>query len=259
MISRIHPLPAFRDNYIWTVVGGGGRGACVVDPGDAAPVIEFLDANRMQLNDILITHHHMDHTGGLRELIGKYRPRVYGPAGIAGIEHVLAEGDRLEVFGVDFRVFEVPGHTLDHIAYFHDGNRHDTPILFCGDTLFAAGCGRLFEGTPAQMLASLRKFMVLPPRTAVHCTHEYTMANLSFAAAADPANADLRSRISVEQGKRDNGRPTLPSTIGLELETNPFLRCGQPELAASAGRRLGRSAADETEVFATIRKWKDQF
>ncbi|MYC59415.1 MAG: hydroxyacylglutathione hydrolase [Gammaproteobacteria bacterium] len=259
MISRIHPLPAFRDNYIWTVIDGDGGAACVVDPGDPAPVIEFLNANSLHLSDILITHHHMDHTGGLGELIGKYAPRVFGPPGIPGIGKVLAEGDRLEVFGVDFRVFEVPGHTLDHIAYFHAGSKHDTPILFCGDTLFAAGCGRLFEGTPAQMLDSLRKLMVLPPETAVHCTHEYTMANLSFAAAADPANSELQSRIRNEQGKRDIGKPTLPSTIGLELATNPFLRCGLPDLAASAGRRLGRPPTDETEVFATIRKWKDQF
>ncbi len=259
MISRIHPLPAFRDNYIWTLIDGGSSSACVVDPGDAAPVLEFLGANSLRLSDILITHHHMDHTGGLRELIGKFRPRVFGPAGIPGIDKLLAEGDRIEVFGVDFGVFEVPGHTLDHIAYFHDGGCHDTPILFCGDTLFAAGCGRLFEGTPAQMLDSLRKLMVLPPETAVHCTHEYTLANLAFAAVADPANPELQSRIGIEQGKRDIGRPTLPSTMGMELATNPFLRCGSPELAASARKRLGRPVMDETEVFAAIRQWKDQF
>ncbi len=259
MISRIHPLPAFRDNYIWTLIDSDGSSACVVDPGDAAPVMEFLGAGSLHLSDILITHHHMDHTGGLRELIGKYRPRVFGPADIPGVDKLLSEGDRVEVFGIDFRVFEVPGHTLDHIAYFHDGGHHDTPILFCGDTLFAAGCGRLFEGTPAQMLESLRKLMVLPPETAVHCTHEYTLANLAFAAVADPANPELQSRIGIEQGKRDIGRPTLPSTIGIELATNPFLRCGSPELAASARKRLGRPVMDETEVFAAIRQWKDQF
>lgn len=259
MISQIHPLPAFRDNYIWTVFNSDGRNACVVDPGDAVPVIEFLTARRLQLSDILITHHHMDHTGGLPELIEKYRPRVFGPAGIPGIGKRLAEDDRIEVFGIDFDVFEVPGHTLDHIAYFHDGSGHDKPILFCGDTLFAAGCGRLFEGTPAQMLDSLRKLMALPPETAVYCTHEYTLANLAFAAAADPVNPELQLRMKNEQDKRDIGKPTLPSTIGLELATNPFLRCGQPDLAASARRRLGRPAADETEVFATIRQWKDQF
>ncbi len=264
MIARIHPISAFRDNYIWTLLGGGGRGeeegkACVVDPGDAGPVLDFLAAEGLRLTDILITHHHWDHTGGLPALIEKHRPRVHGPAGIDDVERVLTEGDRVEILGVDFDVLEVPGHTLDHIAYFHDGGRHDTPILLCGDTLFAAGCGRLFEGAPAQMLTSLRKLAAMPPATAVYCTHEYTMANLDFAAAAEPSNQRLRTRIAEEQRKRDSGLPTLPSSIELELATNPFLRCGRPELAASAARRLGRRAADETEVFAAIRQWKDQF
>lgn len=259
MISRIHPLPAFRDNYIWTLINSNGESACVVDPGDPEPVIKYLAANGLRLTDILITHHHFDHTGGLAALIGKFQPRVSGPAGIDGIDRILTEGDRLEVFDVCFEVLEVPGHTLDHIAYFHDGSHHDRSILFCGDTLFAAGCGRLFEGVPAQMLDSLGKLAALPAETAVYCAHEYTLANLAFAAAADPANPDLHERIQVEQGKRDYGRPTLPSSIGLELATNPFLRCGRPELAERAALRLGRPATDETEVFASIRKWKDQF
>ena len=259
MIPRIHPLPAFKDNYIWTLMSSDGVSAGVVDPGDARPVIEFLSENRLRLSDILITHHHMDHTGGLGELIEKYQPRVFGPGGIKGIDHILEEGDHVEVFEVGFRVIEVPGHTLDHIAFFHDGGSHDTPILFCGDTLFAAGCGRLFEGTPPQMLGSLRKLTALPPATAVHCAHEYTLANLAFATAAEPRNVKLRSRIKIEQGKRNIGRPTLPSNIELELATNPFLRCDLPELAASAMRRLGRPAKDEIEVFAAIRKWKDNF
>lgn len=259
MIAGIHPLPAFRDNYIWALIGDDGESACVVDPGDPAPVREFLDAKRLKLSDILITHHHHDHTGGLQDLIARHRPRVFGPAGIGDIDQILGEGGRVTVFGVDFTVFAVPGHTLDHIAYYHDGSAHGIPLLFCGDTLFAAGCGRLFEGTPAQMLASLRKLMALPPQTAVHCTHEYTLANLAFAAAADPANTALRERAAAERNKRENGQPTLPSTIELELATNPFLRCGEPELAASAAGRLGRPALDETEVFTAIRQWKDEF
>ncbi len=231
----------------------------MVDPGDPAPVARLLAARGLQLSDILITHHHQDHTGGLRELVRRFRPRVYGPAHIDGVDRIVAEGDRITVFDVDFGVLEVPGHTLDHIAYFHDGGRHDTPILFCGDTLFAAGCGRLFEGSPAQMLDSLHKLMALPAATAVYCTHEYTLANLAFALAADPDNPALRSRAGAEQGKIDQGRPTLPSTLALELATNPFLRCARPELAASAGGRLGRAARNELEVFATIRLWKDQF
>ena len=259
MISRIHPIPAFRDNYIWALIGEDGANACVVDPGDPAPVREFLDSRGLALSDILITHHHHDHTGGLADLIGRYQPRVYGPAGIVGVAGTLEEGSRVTVLGVEFAVFEVPGHTLDHIAYYHDGGARGDPLLFCGDTLFAAGCGRLFEGSPAQMLASLRKFTALPPATAVHCTHEYTLANLAFAMAADPDNAALRSRVESERKKREQGRPTLPSTLALELATNPFLRCGEAALAASAGSRLGRPAHDETEVFATIRQWKDQF
>ena len=259
MISRIHPIPAFRDNYIWTLIGDDGANACVVDPGDPAPVREFLDSQGLGLSDVLITHHHHDHTGGLVDLIGGYQPRVHGPAGIAGVAETLGEGGRVAVLGVEFRVFEVPGHTLDHIAYFHDGSAHESPLLFCGDTLFAAGCGRLFEGSPAQMLASLRKISVLPPATAVYCTHEYTLANLAFAVAADPDNPALRSRVESEEEKREQGRPTLPSTLDLELATNPFLRCGEAALAASAAKRLGRPVTDETEVFAAIRKWKDQF
>ena len=259
MISTIRPLPAFRDNYIWAMTSGDGARACVVDPGDPAPVREFLAAGGLDLSDILITHHHLDHTGGLAELIAEHQPRVFGPPGIAGVGHVLGEGESIEVFGIGFEILEVPGHTLDHIAYYHDGSIHGAPLLFCGDTLFAAGCGRLFEGTPAQMLTSLEKLKTLPPDTAVFCTHEYTMANLAFAAAADPTNPQLRSRVEVERSKRENDQPTLPSTIGLELATNPFLRCAEPGLAASAAARLGREAANETEVFTAIRRWKDEF
>ena len=259
MISQIHPLPAFKDNYIWTLISDDGRRACVVDPGDPAPVRKYLDENGLRLSDILITHHHLDHTGGLKELIGKYRPRVAGPGGIPGIDRILGEGSRLAIFDIEFEVFEVPGHTLDHIAYFHDGGIHRAPLLFCGDTLFAAGCGRLFEGSPAQMLASLDKLKTLPPATAVHCTHEYTMANLAFAVAAEPANPALRARVKSEGNKRANGLPTLPSSLELELATNPFLRCGELALAASAAGLLGRPATNEIEVFAAIRQWKDQF
>ncbi len=259
MISRIDPISAFQDNYFWALVDDGAGKACIVDPGDAARVVEFLSRNGLQLSDILLTHHHIDHIGGVAELIGRYRPRVFGPAGIAGVEEVLRENRRIEVFGVDFRVFEVPGHTLDHIAYFHDGHRHDAPLLFCGDTLFAAGCGRLFEGSPAQMLESLGKLKALPGATEVYCAHEYTLANLAFAEAAEPGNPRLHSRIEQERGKLAKGRPTLPSSIGQELLTNPFLRCDQPGLAASAAQRLGRAASDETEVFTAIRQWKDRF
>ncbi len=261
MIASIHPIPAFSDNYIWTLQAEDGNSACVVDPGDAGPVVTYLEENGLALTDILITHHHPDHVGGLMRLVERYSPRVYGPgsSGIKGIKQVVQEGDRVEVFSEEFSVLEVPGHTMDHIAFYCAESRLGFPLLFCGDTLFAAGCGRLFEGTPELMHQSLGKLASLPADTRVYCTHEYTMANLSFAAAADPDNAILHERIDKEQHKRDEGNPTLPSSIGLELATNPFLRCGDPGVVKSAAAQLGRDTADEVEVFAAIRRWKDNF
>lgn len=259
MIGRIHPIPAFTDNYIWTILEADGDLAWVVDPGDAAPVIDYLETGGLRLAAVLITHHHADHTGGLKSLIARYDPVVYGPAGgsIPGISAPLREGDRIEVCGHAFGVLEVPGHTLDHIAYHCERRR--PPILFCGDTLFAAGCGRLFEGTPSLMHASLAKLAALAPDTQVYCTHEYTLANLRFASAADPDNSALTERIAREQRKRDHGDPTLPSSIRLELDTNPFLRCGHPALKASAESYANAPLAGEAEVFGALRKWKDNF
>lgn len=259
MIRQIHPIPAFADNYIWTVLDADSDLAWVVDPGDAAPVIDYLESGGLRLAGILITHHHADHTGGLEPLIERYGPVVYGPAGgsIPGISDPLREGDRIDVCGHAFEVLEVPGHTLDHIAY-HCGRRRP-PLLFCGDTLFAAGCGRLFEGTPALMHASLAKLAALSPDTLVYCTHEYTLANLRFAGAADPDNGVLAERAAREKRKRDDGDPTLPSNIRLELDTNPFLRCGHPALKASAESYANAPLADEAEVFGALRSWKDDF
>lgn len=259
MISNIHPIPAFSDNYIWALSEAGSNQACVVDPGDATPVINYLEDNELTLSDILITHHHADHTGGLRELIARYSPRVYGPepSNINGISQFVHEGDQVELFGHKFVVIEVPGHTLDHIAYYCD--QEQPPLLFCGDTLFAGGCGRLFEGTPQLMNQSLAKLGALKAETSVYCTHEYTMANLKFAQAADPANAVLLDRIHKEQQKRDSGVPTLPSSVQLELDTNPFLRCHEPALVQTAEQRLGHTPQNEVEVFAAIRGWKDNF
>ncbi len=258
MIREIFPIPAFRDNYIWTIVSDDGR-CCVVDPGDAAPVIEYVQNQQLTLSDILVTHHHPDHTGGLPALIEKYSPAVYGPNGsrITGINTFVEERGQVEVFNYQFSVLEVPGHTLDHVAY-HCADAKP-PILFCGDTLFAAGCGRLFEGSPAQMVNSLKKLAELAPTTRVYCTHEYTLANLRFAQAAEPDNSVLSNRVSEETQKRDKGMPTLPSTIALELATNPFLRFGEPKLAGAAATRLGRRPSDAVEVFATLRSWKDNF
>ena len=261
MISSIHPIPAFSDNYIWIATEEGSNNACVVDPGEASPVLDYLDAHDLSLTDILITHHHPDHTGGIQELNARYSPRITGPhaSNIKGLTQTVGEGDRVQLFDQAFAVIEVPGHTLDHIAFFCNDPSNESPILFCGDTLFAAGCGRLFEGTPSMMFESLAKLTALEPGTRVFCTHEYTMANLQFALAADPGNEVLKDRIILEQQKRDAGIPTLPSSIDLELATNPFLRCMNPELIKSAEDQLGRNPDNEVEVFAALRSWKDNF
>jgi hydroxyacylglutathione hydrolase len=261
MIETIHPIPAFTDNYIWAITEKGSNKACVVDPGDAAPVIEYLAREGLILSDILITHHHLDHTGGIRQLCNKYSPRVFGPesSNIEGITDFVVEGDCVELFGQSFSVLEIPGHTLDHIAFFSADQDQPTPILFCGDTLFAAGCGRLFEGSPAMMCSSLKKLSSLDTNTKVYCTHEYTLANLQFALAAEPDNDALLKRNQFELVKRNKGLPTLPSSIELEIATNPFIRCDKETLVTTARNRLGREPEDETEVFSTLRAWKDTF
>lgn len=259
MFDSIYPIPAFTDNYIWALVDSRRKKACVVDPGDAEPVLSYLTANKLSLVQILITHHHPDHTGGVARLTEKFAPLVYGPAnpGIRGITHALGEGETVDVLGHEFSVIEVPGHTLDHIAFFSAGP--EQPVLFCGDTLFAAGCGRLFEGTPEQMLASLGKLSSLPSDTLVYCTHEYTLANLKFALAAEPGNVELQERSAVETGKRANDEPTLPSSIARELATNPFLRCEQPEIKATVSKQSAQELHDEIATFAALRQWKDNF
>lgn len=261
MISKIHPIPAFTDNYIWAISEENSDKLAVVDPGDAAPVIAYLNAHKLTLSDILITHHHPDHTGGINELSNHYSPRVIGPkpSGIKGITEYVAEGEQTELFNHSFSVIEVPGHTLDHIAFSYVDKEQGNSILFCGDTLFAAGCGRLFEGTPAMMHKSLGKLASLDPDTRVYCTHEYTLANLKFALAADPDNDALKKRNQAETSKRNARLPTLPSSIKLELATNPFLRCSEPDLINSASTRLGRTPDSQVEVFSALRSWKDSF
>jgi hydroxyacylglutathione hydrolase len=257
---RVLTVPAFKDNYLWLV--HDGVNAAVVDPGDSEPILAALAAHKLTLTAILLTHHHADHIGGVPKLLAHSPVPVFGPRNdnISALTEPLGEGDRVEVPGLDLtlRVLDVPGHTSGHIAYVREtAGEH---WLFCGDTLFAGGCGRIFEGTPAQMADSLGKLAALPDDTAVYCAHEYTLSNLRFASAVEPGNEALRRRIEVEGAKRAAGEPTVPSNIGLEKATNPFLRYREAEIVASlvAADKLAPGAAP-LAAFAALREWKNTF
>ena len=251
-------LPAFTDNYIWML--HDGKDAVVVDPGESAPVIAALDAQRLTLASILVTHHHNDHVGGVDALRSRLQGPVYAPKRerITQPNVPLNDGDAVEVLGLRFEVIDVPGHTSGHIAYFHAGSASMAPILFCGDTLFSGGCGRLFEGTPAEMHTSLSRLAALPGNTRVCCAHEYTLSNLKFARAVEPANTALHQYIAWCEATRASGQPTLPSSIALERDINPFMRCDQATVARSA---LAHSAASDepVAVLAALRQWKNDF
>ncbi len=252
---EIVPLPAFQDNYIWTL--RAGKHAAVVDPGEARPVKEYLAREGLILAAILATHHHPDHVGGIAELVAMTKVPVFGPKGepIPELTDPVGQDDRVDIpaLAASFTVLDIPGHTRAHVAYYGSG------ALFCGDTLFACGCGRVFEGTAAQMLASLSKLAALPDETLVYCGHEYTLANIRFARAVDPDNAVLAAREERAQRLRAAGRPTLPSTLGEERATNPFLRCAEPAVVESANKYLGSRMSDPVSVFAAIREWKNRF
>lgn len=251
-------LPAFEDNYFWLL--HDGREALVVDPGDAEPVQAALRQHRLKLASILVTHHHGDHTGGVAALHQATGAQVYGPARetIPRPFTALQGGDEIEALGQRFRVIDVPGHTAGHIAYLaHDVD--GAPLLFCGDTLFSGGCGRIFEGTPAQMLASLDALAALPPDTRVCCAHEYTLSNLRFARAVEPGNAALAEYQQRCQVLRAANAPTLPTTIGTERAINPFLRSRESAVAQAVRAHAGLATDDETAVFAALREWKNEF
>jgi hydroxyacylglutathione hydrolase len=252
---RVIPLRAFADNYVWTI--RDARRAAVVDPGDAGPVVDYLEREKLELVAILNTHHHADHVGGNAGLLVRWKVPVYGPHDdrIGEVTQRLRDGEHcvLPHFGIEFRVLEIPGHTRTHIAFYGGG------MLYCGDTLFAVGCGRLFEGTPRQMHESLSRLMQLPDTTQVYCGHEYTLSNIRFAKAADPDNSALRELEARATMLRDRGLPTLPSTIGQEKATNPFVRCDDPNVMASASKYAGRPLTDPVSVLATIREWKNRF
>lgn len=257
---QIEALPAFNDNYIWLLQDPASRRCAVVDPGDAAPVLAWLEAHPdWRLEDILITHHHNDHVGGVEALKAATGARVSGPASerIPARDVALQDNAVVRVLDTDFQVFAVPGHTLGHIAYFSE--QPAIPLLFSGDTLFAAGCGRLFEGTPEQMHASLQRLAALPGATQVYCAHEYTLSNLRFACAVEPTNPQVLARFAEVSRLRAENRISLPSTIALERLTNPFLRVDETSVKEKADERTGALNPTPSAVFAGLRAWKDRF
>ena len=254
---KIIPLPAFTDNYIWAIVYGNS--CVVVDPGDSSPVFDFLESNNLGLERILITHHHSDHTGGMLALAKKYDCPVYGPTGehIKGLTSKVSEGDEITIFNLKLKIFDTPGHTLDHIAYFHSSDKGS--YLFCGDTLFSGGCGRLFEGTAEDMFYSLNKFISLPEETLVFCAHEYTQSNLKFALSVNPSNLDLIKYSKKVDELRSNSKITLPSNIGLEKKINPFFLLNDKEILKNSEEFISGKISNSIESLAAIRSMKDSF
>jgi hydroxyacylglutathione hydrolase len=254
----VSPVRAFSDNYFWLIRSPvEPTDALVVDPGEAGPVDDALDRLGLRLRGILVTHHHGDHVGGVQELTNRHAVPAWGPAHdpLPCAVNTLDDGDTLalESLGLQFSVMAVPGHTLGHIAYVGHG------ALFCGDTLFSGGCGRLFEGSPQQMLSSLDRLAALPAETRVYCAHEYTLSNLRFANAADPHNPAVAAALSEVTDMRSRDEITLPSTIGRERRINPFLRCREPSVRAAAEQQCGRPLTADVDVFAAVRAWKDGF
>lgn len=252
-MMKVEFVPAFDDNYIWLPQDAQQTMAAIVDPGDATPVLDYLEQHSITPVAILITHHHGDHTGGIADILDHHEIPVYGPAheSIRHVSQPVQEGDVVELPFASLRVLDVPGHTRGHVAYYGEG------ALFCGDTLFAGGCGRLFEGTPQQMWQSLSKILALPDATQVYCAHEYTQANLQFAIVAEPDNAELQQRIVDTRQLRAQHKPTVPSSLALEKATNPFLRCQLPHIQAAAEDFAKRPLPQADDVFAVVRHWKD--
>lgn len=250
----VEPIPLLRDNYAWLLWPSGAESAAVVDPGEAAPVREALKQRGLRLQAILVTHHHPDHAGGVPELTEQGPVPVYGGRGepVSGLTRPVRDGERVAVPPLDLAVWETPGHTAGSVCYQGGG------LVFTGDTLFAGGCGRLFEGTAEEMYRSLTRLSRLPGETRVFCAHEYTLSNLSFALRVEPASPDLLTRRAAEEEKRARGAPTVPSTMEWERRTNPFLRCHVPTVREAAERFEGRALSSATEVFAALRRWKDQ-
>ncbi len=254
---EIIPLPALKDNYIWLLKNKASQHVAIVDPSEAAPVLDFITSENLIPIAIMITHHHWDHVGGIGGITEQFDIPVYTPKTetVAGSTHPVGEGDRilLPELDIGLNILDVPGHTAGAVAYYTD------KLVFSGDTLFTAGCGRMFEGTPPQMHTSLAKFKALPDETLLYCGHEYTLANLKFAADVDPDNKLVQERLIQVENARDLNQPTVPSTLAEEKATNPFLRCEETTIINAASQYAGKSVTKAAEVFAAIRQWKDSF
>ena len=254
-MTNVTAIPAFNDNYIWLISKENNKNVVIVDPGDARPVLATLKEHQYQPVAIIITHHHSDHIGGIKALTDQFNVPVYGPANerITAINHPLTEDDIVHIpeLGIHLQVIDVPGHTRGHIAFYADN------MLFCGDTLFTGGCGRLFEGTAEQMHHSLSKIAALPNETQVYCAHEYTLDNLNFAKVVEPDNTMLLQRISDTQAARKLNKFTVPATLELEKATNPFLRCHTPNVIKAAEKFASKPLNSGAETFAVVRHWKD--
>ena len=250
----VEPIKAYTDNYIWLI--STNEGSIVVDPGESKEILNLIDTNEIDLRGVLITHHHYDHTNGLLDLTNKMNLEVYGPEKIEGINNIVNESDKFSLIGIDFEVIEIPGHTLDHIAFFSSNNKD--PILFCGDTLFAGGCGRVFEGTFEQMFKSLKKISNYPKETKIFCGHEYTLSNLKFALEVDKDNKDLVNEFNNIEKLISSDIPSLPTNLNKELKLNPFLRCHDIDIKNKVIEKFD-IIDDELQIFTALRKWKDNF
>ena len=250
----VEPIKAYTDNYIWLV--STNEGSIVVDPGESKEILNLIDANEIDLKGVLITHHHYDHTNGLLDLTKKMNLEVYGPKKIEGINNIVKESDKFSLIGIDFEVIEIPGHTMDHLAFYSSNNKD--PILFCGDTLFAGGCGRVFEGTFEQMFKSLKKISNYPKETKIFCGHEYTLSNLKFALEVDKDNKQLADEYINVKKLISSDIPTLPTNLNKELKVNPFLRCDEINIKNKVIDKFD-IIDDELEIFTALRKWKDNF
>ena len=257
MAVRVEPITVFKDNYVWCLINEATQRCIVVDPGEAKPVLAFIKCLKLTLEAVFITHHHWDHTNGLKGLLQHQGVPVYGPAKekIIAVTELVEDNDKIKLPGWPgtFEVIAIPGHTLGHIAYYA------APMLFCGDTLFSSGCGRLFEGTPDQMLASLDRLARLPDETEIYCGHEYTLNNLNFAQTVEPGNAFIKERLEQVRLLRQKNLPSLPTQLAIERQVNPFLRCDNSGIRDKIEKHWGRKLDSRLDIFTYLRQWKNNY